>query len=398
MLTDHDWVRELYRIETVETVATERISINDEERQRQGFELQTTYRFLPGPDGRIQQQKATIQQGEDVLGELTYAPAAQIWRINRGWRRRKDKEQLGFYINPITGTWSKQDAPDAEDDKGSDDALLEKVPNQRIVPFVEDHRNLLIFAPVHALPLEAMATLQAALKRGIEMTFQIEESELVVEPLPKSDERRALLFYEAAEGGAGVLTRLANNRDDLALVASNALQLIHYRKPQSGIWTLDDLSSLEQTDALGNHQCEAGCYQCLLSYFNQPDHEHINRRNADALKLLVALANAQVQPVTSSPATVVSTTSVDEPLDVWLSALRQVGAVQPDAVNVSVNNGAAIAAAQYKASRALVFLSAVDEQTTSVLQDKGWQVLDFSDASRWSQQFAAHADVFGSKE
>ncbi len=398
LLTEHDWVRELYRIETVETVATERISINDEERQRQGFELQTTYRFLPGPDGRIQQQKATIQQGEDVLGELTYAPAAQIWRINRGWRRRKDKEQLGFYINPITGTWSKQDAPDAEDDQGGDDALLEKVPNQRIVPFVEDHRNLLIFAPVHALPLEAMATLQAALKRGIEMTFQIEESELVVEPLPKSDERRALLFYEAAEGGAGVLTRLANNRDDLALVASNALQLIHYRKPQSGIWTLDDLPSLEQTDALGNHQCEAGCYQCLLSYFNQPDHEHINRRNADALKLLVALANAQVQPVTSSPATVASTTSAYEPLDAWLSALRQAGAVQPDAVNVSVNNGAATAAAQYKASRVLVFLSAVDQQTTSVLQDKGWQVLDFSDASRWPQQFAAHADVFGSKE
>lgn len=398
LLTEHDWVRELYRIETVETVATERISINDEERQRQGFELQTTYRFLPGPDGRIQQQKATIQQGEDVLGELTYAPAAQIWRINRGWRRRKDKEQLGFYINPITGTWSKQDAPDAEEDKGGDDALLEKVPNQRIVPFVEDHRNLLIFAPIHALSLEAMATLQAALKRGIEMTFQIEESELVVEPLPKSDERRALLFYEAAEGGAGVLTRLANNRDDLALVASNALQLIHYRKPQSGIWTLDDLSSLEQTDALGNHQCEAGCYQCLLSYFNQPDHEHINRRNADALKLLVALANAQVQPVECSPTTVAATTLAEAPLDAWLSALRQAGAVQPDAVNVSVNNGVATAAAQYKASRALVFLSAVDDQTTSVLQDKGWQVLDFSDASRWPQQFAAHADVFGSKE
>jgi len=398
LLTEHDWVRELYRIETVETVATERISINDEERQRQGFELQTTYRFLPGPDGRIQQQKAMIQQSEDVLGELTYAPAAQIWRINRGWRRRKDKEQLGFYINPITGTWSKQDAPDAEDDQGGDDALLERVPNQRIVPFVEDHRNLLIFAPVHALPLEAMATLQAALKRGIEMTFQIEESELVVEPLPKSDERRALLFYEAAEGGAGVLTRLANNRDDLALVASNALQLIHYRKPQSGIWTLDDLPSLEQTDALGNHQCEAGCYQCLLSYFNQPDHEHINRRNADALKLLVALANAQVQPVECSAAPVAATILADEPLDAWLFALRQAGAIQPDAVNVSVNNGAATAAAQYKASRALVFLSAVDDQTTSVLQDKGWQVLDFSDASRWPQQFAAHADVFGSKE
>lgn len=398
LLTEHDWVRELYRIETVETVATERISINDEERQRQGFELQTTYRFLPGPDGRIPQQKAVIQHGEDVLGELTYAPAAQIWRINRGWRRRKDKEQLGFYINPITGTWSKKDAPDTEEGKGSDDALMEKVPNQRIVPFVEDHRNLLIFAPLHPLSLEAMATLQAALKRGIEMTFQIEESELVVEPLPKSDERRALLFYEAAEGGAGVLTRLANNPADLALVADKALQLIHYRAPQHGVWTLDDLPSLEHSNALGNHQCEAGCYQCLLSYFNQPDHEHINRRNADALKLLVALANAQVQPVTSHPSAVASTSVTDTPLNAWLSALHQAGAAQPDAVNVPVNKGAAIAAAQYKAARALVFLSPVDEQTSGILQDKGWQVLDFSDAAQWPQQFAAHADVFGTKE
>jgi Lhr-like helicase len=398
LLTEHDWVRELYRIETVETVATERISINDEERQRQGFELQTTYRFLPGPDGRIQRQRAMIRQGNELLGELTYAPAAQIWRINRGWRRRKDKEQLGFYINPITGAWSKQDAPDAEDDQGSDDALLEKVPNQRIVPFVEDHRNLLIFTPSHTLSLEAMTTLQAALKRGIEMSFQIEESELVVEPLPKSDERRALLFYEAAEGGAGVLTRLANNPADLASVANKALQLIHYRAPRNGIWALDDLPSLECRDDLGNHPCEAGCYQCLLSYFNQPDHEHINRHNTDALKLLVALANAQVQPATSGSVAVALATSADEPLDRWLAALRQAGAAQPDALNVSVNNGSALAAAQYKAARALVFLSAVDEQTASVLRDKGWQVLDFSDASRWPQQFAAHADVFGHPE
>lgn len=74
LLTEHDWVRELYRIETVETVATERISINDEERQRQGFELQTTYRFLPGPDGRIQQRKAVIRQGDELLGKSPMPP------------------------------------------------------------------------------------------------------------------------------------------------------------------------------------------------------------------------------------------------------------------------------------------------------------------------------------
>lgn len=399
LLTEHDWVRELYRVETVETVAVERISINDEDRQRQGFDLQTTYRFLPGPDGVIQKSKAEIRQGGDVLAELTYAPAARLWRINRGWRRRKNKEQLGFYINPITGTWSKQDDPSGSEDGGNDEALLDKIPNQRIVPFVEDHRNLLILAPLHSLSTEAMATLQAALKRGIEMTFQIEESELVAEPLPKGDERRALMFYEAAEGGAGVLTRLVSEPASLAQVASSALRLMHYNVPQ-GEWQFDKLPELEQTDALGSRICEAGCYQCLLSYFNQPDHEHINRRNADALKLLVALANAQVQPSQASIAAAGrnSAGSCDDLMEQWLQVLSRTGQRQPDVINVSVLNGMATAAGQYKTVRALVFLEVVSNELHGVLVDKGWQVLDFSDQSQWSAQFAHHADVFGLPE
>jgi len=396
LLTDHDWVRELYRIETVETVPVERISINDEDRQRQGFELQTTYRFLPGPDGVIQQRKAEVKQGEEPLALLTYAPAARLWRINRGWRRRKDKEQLGFYINPITGTWSKQDDPGSDEESGKDEALLDKVPNQRIVPFVEDHRNLLILAPVRELSLEAMATLQAALKRGIEMTFQIEESELVSEPLPKTDERRALMFYEAAEGGAGVLTRIASDPASLAQVASNALKLLHLNVPQ-GPWRLEDLPSLEQINALGNHICEAGCYQCLLSYFNQPDHENINRRNVDALKVLVALANAEVKP-RQEPPPASDAHKHDDKLGQWLQALDSAGLRRPDALQVQVSQSAATAAGQYKAARALVFLDGVAPDVMALLADKGWKVLDLSDPTQWPTQFANHPDVFGQRE
>jgi superfamily II DNA/RNA helicase len=398
LLTEQDWVRELYRIETVETIAVERISINDEERQRQGFELQTTYRFLPGPDGVIQKQKADIRLGGDVLGELTYAPAAQLWRINRGWRRRKNKNQLGFYINPITGTWSKQDSPDADEDNGNDDTVLDKVPNQPIVPFVEDHRNLLILAPAQPLHLDDMATLQSALKRGIEMTFQIEESEIVAEPLPKDSERRALLFYEAAEGGAGVLTRLANDPVSLAQVAGNALQLLHYRRPQDGVWDYSTLPELEQTDELGNHLCEAGCYKCLLSYFNQPDHEHINRRSEGVLKLLIALANADVQPRCEPPCAGAEAEALDRELASWLKAIKQAGFKEPDAINVPVNQGTATAAAQYKVARTLVFLKPVSTETFRILHDKGWEVLDFSDSERWQEQFTSHADVFGVRE
>ncbi len=395
LLTEGDWVKQLYRIETVETVAVERISINDEDRQRQGFELQTTYRFMPGPDGEIQKRQAEVRLGEDVLAGLVYTPSARLWRINRGWRRRKNKEQLGFYINPITGTWSKQDDPTADDSsQNADEASIDKIPNQRIVPFVEDHRNLLTLSPVRPLSLTTMATLQAALKRGIEMSFQIEESELVAEPLPTSDNRRALMFYESAEGGAGVLTRLATDPDALAQVASAALELMHYKAPE-GVWIRSELDQWEERRN-GIATCEAGCYRCLLSYFNQPDHDHINRRDSDVLDLLVALAQSRVS-LTSH----VGSTPDDDPnpsSSEWLQALRTRGLREPDALNVVVAGGAASAAGQYRQSRALVFIDPLADHLRSLLVDKGWQVLDFSDQARWSELFSLHPTVFGSTQ
>ena len=399
LLTDGDWVRELYRIETVETVPVERISINDEDRQRQGFELQTTFRFLPGRDGVIQKSQAEVRQGDDLLAGLVYTPAARLWRINRGWRRRKDKNQLGFYINPITGTWSKKDDPNAEEgDAAVDEPLLDKVPNQRIVPFVEDHRNLLILTPLRELSLEAMATLQAALKRGIEMVFQIEEAELVAEPLPTQDNRKALMFYESAEGGAGVLTRLATEPAALSEVANAALMLMHFNKP-AGDWVADELDQLEQKKH-GLALCEAGCYQCLLSYFNQPDHDNINRRNPEALQLLVAIANAEVRlqsadSIGAAGQVPTSTGEIADRFQAWLQILALKGLRQPDALNVPISQGGFTAAGQYKSSRTLVFLEPITPETKAMLSDKGWQVLDFSDDAQWEQLFTDHAALLG---
>jgi len=36
----------------------------------------------------------------------------------------------------------------------------------------------------------------------------------------------------------------------------------------------------------------AGCYRCLLSYYNQPDHELIDRRREEAIAILLSLARA----------------------------------------------------------------------------------------------------------
>jgi hypothetical protein len=392
-------VNELYRIETVETRPVERISVNDEDRQRQGFDIITTYRFLPAPGGAPDKQEADVTVDGKPVAKLTYSPAAALWRINRGWKRRKDKKQLGFYINPLSGQWSTENDPEGSEESGesADESNDKKTASQRIVPFVEDHRNILILTPPSSLPDAAMATIQAALKRGIEQTFQIESAELVIEALPSSRDRRALLLYEAAEGGAGVLSRLATDPAHLAQVARTALGLMHYSVPETEVapGQLNDLAGHNAGPKAP--QCEAGCYQCLLSYFNQPDHEIIDRRDPAAVGFLVSLANATVQPLHSA-AEVVRPASGETrgALQDWLAALSQSGLRQPDQVNLPINGGTATADAVYQAARALVFLAPPAESVLAYAQDRGMAVVVFpAESSHWPAVFAAHAPIFG---
>ena len=78
-----------------------------------------------------------------------------------------------------------------------------------------------------------MASLEAALKRAIQLEYQLEDSELATEPLPTRQKRRHLLFYEAAEGGAGVLRQLVEDPSAWTRVARTALKLCHF-DPETG--------------------------------------------------------------------------------------------------------------------------------------------------------------------
>ena len=271
----------LYRIEQVSTRRATRITSDEEERQRQGYEMMTTIRFAQA-DGRVQCLATRYSEGGDDLLDVRYGPAATLWRVNLGWRRRKEKSIYGFNIDVTTGEWSKdQQAPEDADDDMTHEARVV----QRIIPFVEDRKNCLLVQPQVPLDEAAMATLQYALKRGIEATFQLESSELAAEALPDRDHRNAILLYESAEGGAGVLTRLASDLHTLQAVARCALEMCHYTSV-SGAWT--DQTDLSNLDA----DCEAGCYRCLLSYTNQPDHTLIDRRNPAVLDFLCRLSRA----------------------------------------------------------------------------------------------------------
>jgi hypothetical protein len=304
-----DMVRNLYRIENVRTSPAERITVNDEERQRQGFDLQTVFRWARREGGAPDVRAVQASDAQGAIASLRYGPGAEISRLNKGLRRRADQEQHGFWINPVNGWWAKLDDDDAETDP-------DRVRNQLVVPWVVDRKNaLLLQVPHEDTSGVTVATLQYALKRGIEAAYQLEESELLAEPLPDRKQRRGILFYEATEGGAGVLTRLVHDANALSDVARAALRVMHADVPSP-----DQPWSVQKppTDRAGT-ACVAGCYRCLLSYYNQPDHLLIDRRDPLALQLLVRLSNAQtsIAPSLAGTATV-STGGTESPSASWL--------------------------------------------------------------------------------
>jgi len=74
-------VKNLYRIENVSTKRAERITANEEERVRQGYEMQTTLQFAQA-DGKLQMTTSVVSDADGPLLEMQYGPAATIWRMN----------------------------------------------------------------------------------------------------------------------------------------------------------------------------------------------------------------------------------------------------------------------------------------------------------------------------
>jgi hypothetical protein len=197
-------LRSLFRLQNVATRRRDRINSDEEERQRLGYELISGLSFAEhGEAPSI--RTARIAHAGATLGTMTYGQAATIWRINLGWRRRQNPNIYGFVLDTERGYWQRNEL--MPEDEDAEDPMTPM--KERVVPYVEDRRNCLLIEPVLDAvdPDEreqALASLQAALKNAIQVLYQPEENELAAEPLPSVDDRRTLLFYEAAEGGAGV--------------------------------------------------------------------------------------------------------------------------------------------------------------------------------------------------
>ncbi len=279
----------LFRMTSVTTRRHDRINSNLEERQRRGYEIRTGFTWAEiGGHPAVRHADVLASDGA-ILASLDYGHTATLTLINLGWATRKSKAEIGYLLDLDQGRW--QARPGDED---PDDPMSARV--KRVIPFVEDRRNTLVFTPT---PFEGsrseldgfIASLEAGLKHAVQAVYDLEDVELAVAPLPDRGNRTSLLLYEAAEGGAGVLRHLAEDPAAIVRVARQALEICHF-DPDSG----EDLhrapGSLED--------CEAACYDCLMSYTNQPDHPVLDRMVLRDYLMSLAGATVEASPSTAS--------------------------------------------------------------------------------------------------
>ncbi|MET7297659.1 DEAD/DEAH box helicase [Embleya sp. NPDC005575] len=394
---------DLMHLQTVFTRRRERITCDEEERRRAGFILGTTYRFSThgSRTGRLD-AKVTGRTGLD-LAELTYGDTATVRIINFGRAKRKpDDRREGFWLDTVHGRWLSEKEGDENAPEDADMGAAEDVKTKlRVIPYVEDRRNILVLRLSAAVDRETARSVQYAIERGIEAVFQLEDAELTSEALPDGEDRGRVLFTESAEGGAGVLRRLHDEPQALARVAEEALRIAHF-DPDTGADT-DRAPGAQE-------RCELACYDCLLSYGNQREHELINRHKAR--DLLLAMRDASVRgaggagtPEDGLAALLARCDSeLEQAFVVWLNEHDH---LLPDEAQVLIDKAGARPDFVYhrKSGSVAVFVDGGahdaarvaqrDERAEEALWDAGWTVVRVRYNDDWAAVVREYPTVFG---
>ncbi|QDU56729.1 DEAD/DEAH box helicase [Aeoliella mucimassa] len=386
-----DEIRDMVRLQNVTAKRADRITSDEEERQRVGYEIRSTFRFST-VNGEPDFRKAEVKIGEGRVATMRYGDAAEIWRINVGWRKRRHENEHGFLLDVERGYWASN--RDVEDNDTEDPMNQARV--KRVVPYVQDNRNALTFELETRQNVEFMATLQAAIKQGIQQVYQLEPNELAVDPLPSPDDRRILFFYEASEGGAGVLRQVAEEPNALAEVARAALNVCHFN-PETG-------------EDEGGDDCEAACYDCLLEYGNQPDHRSIDRSLVANLLLELTQAVTEVSGSRRTRADHLDELmrACDSQLERrWLQQVHQSQLRLPTHAQHLISSCSTRPDFYYNGVNTVVYIDgpvhdepdqkAEDEAITDRLMDAGYLVIRFHHAADWNAIFDQYADVFGQR-
>lgn len=385
-----EYLKNLFEMTTVGTQRAERITCDEEERVRQGYEITTQYRFSKY-EGKERKHTAVVLDGKgSSLLKLEYGPSAQLWRINRRWRRSREN---GYTLDLNTGAWNKRrnDFDDTALDVGQENIKT------GVQLFVRDTRNILMISPAEGIDLsdEMLANLQHAIHLGMSALFQVDYNEISNDRIGEG-EMRSILFWEATEGGVGVLQRLVDEHDAVSLIAEKALEICHF-DPQTG----------KELDI--KIECAQACYHCLLTYSNQRDHRILNRYKVR--DLLMNISKGSTAPGYKDRTydeqyewLRQQTDKRSELEKKFLDTLYQEGRNLPDAAQKRLPNYYAQPDFYYDDGHVCVFCDgSVHDQSSQVAEDNkirtelknmGYRVIAIRYDRSLGQQIEANSDVF----
>jgi hypothetical protein len=241
-----------------------RISADEEERMRRGFDVRPYYRLGPAPH----QGSLLAAGGGSAIASITGSHQGELLLVNHGFRA---SDETGFRYCERCRSWiASEQGEDAHVDEngrnrcpagGTKDDVHEEV-----LLYVHGIHDLVTLElPVPPADGERFGwSLAYALLGGFQVAYCADESELgaYLFDVPGNPSRKRVLLYETDEGGTGLLRNLWE-AEGWRRAARRALELLHV-DPDSG----EDVEGA----------CEKACYDCLLSYYNQQHHDLLDRR------------------------------------------------------------------------------------------------------------------------
>jgi len=181
----------------------------------------------------------------------------------------------------------------------------------------------------------------------------------------------------------------------VASVARKALAILHLDVEDTAL-----PGSIEGLVDEPDTACVAGCYRCLLSYYNQPDHELLDRRNEAAREILLRLARATMHGVAptggDSAAPVVSAARDDlsPQMARWFEQAATLGLPGPD--TRPIVSAAVTLDLVWRNHYVAATVGEAPAEAVAALADQGFEIIAFAaDEARWSESFAVLARHLG---
>ncbi|MBA3045306.1 MAG: DEAD/DEAH box helicase [Euryarchaeota archaeon] len=248
----------------------ERISSDEEERRRLGYNITSHYERGPTVENY------TITSGETSF-DISYEHNGKIIIVNQGTNRSEDEaegQEAGFVFCNACNKWLFGERGNKHLEEGydqcprnaSDDDIIKGI--FLFAHGLHDVVTLDIPYPKNLPPESREAfylSVKGAILQGLQISLNIEESEVkgMIKPNPEREGEYKILIYEKVEGGIGVVKALTEEAR-LKDILLRAREILHEGEPEG---------------------CQRACYECLLSYYNQIEHALLDRTLAlDFLK------------------------------------------------------------------------------------------------------------------